>query len=45
MADWNRFWELVNEAIPDDVILQDDNVFGDYLDGQYVVQRANQICQ
>ena len=45
MADWNRFWELVNEAIPGDVILQDDNVFGDYLDGQYVAQRANQICQ
>lgn len=45
MADWNKFWELMNEAIPDNVILQDDNVFGDYLDGQYVVQRANQICQ
>lgn len=45
MSDWNRFWELVNEAIPNDVILRDDNVFGDYLDGQYVVQRANQICQ
>ena len=44
MGDWNKFWELVNEAIPDDVILQDSNVFGDYLDGQYVVQLANQIC-
>ena len=45
MADWNKFWERMNEAIPDDVILQDSNVFGDYLDGQYVAQLANQVCQ
>lgn len=44
MADWKKFWERMNEAIPDSVILQDSNVFGDYLDGQYVVQLANQIC-
>ena len=48
MADWSKFWGLLDEEIPSDAIrpaMPNKGIWGDYLEGQYVVQRANQICR
>jgi hypothetical protein len=48
MADWNKFWEMVDQEVPSDAVRpgnSDIGIYGDYLEGQYVMQSLNQVCR
>lgn len=48
MADWDKFWELVDRAAPAEAVKPSDSskgIYGDYLPGQFVKEQLNQVCR
>lgn len=48
MADWEKFWKLVDRAVPAQAVRAGDSgkgIYGDYLEGQFVKEQLNQVCR